>query len=408
MGGKMTELSFSAIGDTSEDIEEITRLVKEFQNTSKTSTQVRHLPWNRAWQSLLMSAIEGKGDDVSQVGSTWAPTLAALDSLRPFSDLEVRSMGGPLVFVPAAWQTVRIEGRGEIWAIPWSVYTFVIFYRRDLLQRAGVEESIAFSTPEAMRETLHALQTAGIHPWTMPTSADYLDLPHIASSWARAYGGDFLTPDGKRPYFNTPHARRGLLDFFELCRFIPTELQAQNYEDCLDGFFRKETTAVVIAGTEAYSDALQSNPLSETIRDHIHVAPLPGVPWIGGDHLVVWKTVRFDPSKEHAALDLIRVLTSVENQIRLARETTILPARLDAYTELEFQPEGMRPVLEKILQTARPHPSARLWRRIESMLADMLSDIARSVMNVGNQPVTEIVEPKLAEYEKRFSLLLSG
>jgi hypothetical protein len=65
-------------------------------------------------------------------------------------------------------------------------------------------------------------------------------------------------------------------------------------------------------------------------------------------------------------------------------------------------------VLEKILQTARPHPPARLWRRIESMLADMLCDIARNVMNFRKQTVAEIVEPKLAEYEKRFLLLLSG
>jgi multiple sugar transport system substrate-binding protein len=404
----MTDLSFSAIGDTNEDIEQITRLVKEFQNTSKTSTQVRHLSWNRAWQTLLMFAIEGKGDDVSQVGSTWAPTLAALDSLRPFSDFEVRSMGGPLVFVPAAWQTVQIEGRGEIWAIPWSIYTFVIFYRRDLLQHAGVEESTAFSTPETMLETMRALQNSGIHPWTIPTSANYLDLPHIVSSWARAYGGDFFAPDGKRPYFNTPHARRGLLEFFELCRLIPIELQEQNYEACLDDFFHKEKTAVLIAGAEAYSEAQQSNALSKSMRDHIGVAAIPGVSWIGGDHLVIWKTVRFDPRKEHAALDLIHSLTSVENQIRLSRETTILPARLDAYAELEFQPDGLRPVLEKILQTARPHPPARLWRRIESMLADMLCDIARTVMNFRNQTVAEIVETKLAEYEKRFLLLLGG
>jgi multiple sugar transport system substrate-binding protein len=404
----MTELSFTAIGDTNEDIEEITRLLKEFQNTSQTSTHVRRLSWNRAWQTLLMSAMEGKGDDVSQVGSTWAPTLAALDGLRPFSDVEVRSMGGPLVFVPAAWQTVRIDGRGEIWAIPWSVYTFVVFYRRDLLQRAGVEESLAFSTPETMRETLHILQNTGMHAWTIPTSANYLDLPHIASSWARAYGGDFFGPDGKRPYFNSPHARQGLLEFFELFRFIPAELQEKNHEACLDEFFRKEKTAVVIAGAEAYSEARQSNNLSENIRDQIRVASVPGVSWMGGDHLVIWKTVRFDPPKENAALDLIRSLTSVENQIRLSRETTILPARLDAYTDLEFQPEGMRPVLEKILQTARPHPPARLWRRIESMLTDMLSDIARNVMNFRKQSVAEIVEPKLAEYEKRFSLILSG
>jgi ABC-type glycerol-3-phosphate transport system substrate-binding protein len=138
------------------------------------------------------------------------------------------------------------------------------------------------------------------------------------------------------------------------------------------------------------------------------VAALPGVSWIGGDHLVIWKTVRFDALKERAALDLIHSLASVENQIRLSRETTILPARLDAYADLEFQPEGMRPVLEKILQTARPHPPARLWRRIESMLADMLCDIARNVINFRKQSVAEIVEPKLAEYEKRFLLLLNG
>jgi multiple sugar transport system substrate-binding protein len=355
-----------------------------------------------------MSAIEGKGDDVSQVGSTWAPTLAALDSLRPFSDSEARSLGGPLVYVPAAWQTTRIEGRGEIWAIPWSVYTFVIFYRRDLLQRVGVEETIAFATPEAMRDTLQSLQNVGIHPWTIPTAANYLDLPHIVSSWVRAYGGDFFGHDGMRPSFNTPHARKGLLEFFELCRLIPAELQEHTYESCLDDFFHKEKIAVVIAGAEAYSDAQQSNTLAENISDQIGVASVPGVSWIGGDHLVVWKTVRFDPAKEKAALNLIRSLTSVENQIRLARETTILPARLDAYVDLEFQPESMRPVLEKILQTARPHPPARLWRRIESMLTDMLSDIARNVINFRKQSVVELVEPKLAEYEKRFSLLLSG
>jgi hypothetical protein len=183
---------------------------------------------------------------------------------------------------------------------------------------------------------------------------------------------------------------------------------SQNYEACLDDFFHKEKTAVLIAGAEAYSEAQQSSALSESIRDHIGVAAIPGVSWIGGDHLVIWKTVRFDPRKEHAALDLIHSLTSVENQIRLSRETTILPARLDAYAELEFQPDGLRPVLEKILQTARPHPPARLWRRIESMLADMLCDIARTVMNFRNQTVAEIVETKLAEYEKRFLLLLGG
>jgi ABC-type glycerol-3-phosphate transport system substrate-binding protein len=286
------------------------------------------------------------------------------------------------------------------------VYTFVVFYRRDLLQRAGVEESTAFSTPKSMRETFEALQNAGISPWTIPTRESYLDLPHIASSWLRAYGGDFFTPDGRSLEFNTPHSRRGLVDFFELYRLIPPSLQGLDYEACLEKFFKQGETAVVIAGAESYSDAMLDNTVPETFRDLIGVAALPGMSWIGGDHLVIWKTVRFDPQKEKAAVELIRSLISVENQIRLFREARILPARLDAYAELEFQPAGMRPVLEKILQTARPHPPARLWRRTESMLVDMLCGTADHVIDVPTSSVAEIVEQKCTEYEKRFSLFL--
>lgn len=402
----MTELNFSAMGDTSQEIEEIIRFLKEFDEKSNTKTRIRRLAWKDAWQRLLTVAIEGKGEDVSQVGSTWAPTLAALDSLRPFSEAEVRSLGGPLIFVPAAWQTVQIEGRGEVWAIPWSVYTFVIFYRRDLLQRAGVEENTAFSTPTSMHETFEALQKAGISPWTIPTRESYLDLPHITSSWLRAYGGDFFAPDGKSLEFNTPHARRGLVDFFQLYRFIPASLQGLDYDTCLEQFFNKGETALVVAGPEAYSDAIINNTLPEPIRDLIGVVALPGVPWIGGDHLVIWKTVRLDHHKERVAVELIDSLISVENQARLFKEARILPSRLDAYTQLEFQPGGMRPVLERILQTARPHPPARLWRRTESMLVDMLWEMARNILDSQSSEVAEIVERQSADYEKRFSLFL--
>jgi multiple sugar transport system substrate-binding protein len=402
----MTELNFSAMGDSSEEIDELIRLLKEFDERSNTKTRVRRLAWKDAWQRLLTIAIEGKGEDISQVGSTWAPTLAALDSLRAFSESEVRSLGGPLIFVPAAWQTVQLEGRGEVWAIPWSVYTFVVFYRRDFLERAGVEASTAFTTPEAMRETFSALQSAGIPPWTISTNQNYLDLPHIASSWLRAYGGDYFGTDGRNPEFNTAHARRGMANFFELYRFISADLRGLDYEASLEEFFKNGKTAVVVAGLEAYGEALTENTLPETMRDLIGVAALPGVSWIGGDHLVLWKTVRFDPQRERAAVDLIRSLTSVENQIRLFREAQILPARLDAYAELEFQPAGMRPVLEKILHTARPHPSARLWRRTESMLVDMLCETASKVMDSQTPNVAEIVERQAADYEKRFSLFL--
>ena len=403
----MTELNFSAIGDENSDVQAFADILEVFQKESGVVTHLSRLPWERAWPSLLMHAIEAKGADISQVGTTWASTLAALDSLRSFGETEIRSLGGPLVFAPAAWQTVRVEGRGEVWAIPWSVYTFVIFYRRDLFKAAGIDETIAFSSPATMLEAFASLQKRDVVPWVITTKSPYLDIPHIASSWARAYGGELISADGKRAMFNTPQARQGLVEFFELYRYIPPRFHGSDYETSFEQFFQGKT-AVLIAGAEAYSEAILTNMMTDEIRDSIGVASVPGISWIGGDHLVIWKTIRTDPEKELAAVELVRTLTSIENQIRIQRETTILPARLEAYSQLEFQPEGMRTILEDILQTARPHPTVRLWHRIESMLVEMLGNITNAVIRFPDQKVKDIVEAKLDEYEKRFTIMIGG
>jgi hypothetical protein len=68
----------------------------------------------------------------------------------------------------------------------------------------------------------------------------------------------------------------------------------------------------------------------------------------------------------------------------------------------------MRAILENILQTARPHPTVRLWHRIESMLVEMLGNIANTVTRFPDENVKELVEAKLDDYEKRFAIMLGG
>jgi hypothetical protein len=63
---------------------------------------------------------------------------------------------------------------------------------------------------------------------------------------------------------------------------------------------------------------------------------------------------------------------------------------------------------EKNLNAQVAHTRLRVWMRIEFMLTDMLHDIASSVMDSPNQEETEIVEAKLTDDEKHFSLFLGG
>jgi multiple sugar transport system substrate-binding protein len=400
------ELNFLTIADAPEDLKPLRSLLASFERDKQIQLSLRRVGWERAWQSLLMDAVEGKGPHVSQIGSTWVATMAMLESLRVFNKNDIAAAGGAAHFLPAAWQSVKFADRPDVWAIPWSVYTFVLYYRCDMLEKAGVDPEFAFGTPTAMRETFVALNKNGFSPWAFPSLHPYADLVHIGSSWARANGGDFMS-NGHEPMFARPEALTGLLEFFELFPFIPLALRGLNVEACTNAFARGDV-AVLIGGVEIGNELMESPYASQEMRENLAVTTLPGVPWIGGDHLVVWKNVLTDTEHEKAALDLVSFLSKKETQVELFNLENILPARADAYDELVFPLETTKPTLEKILQTGRPHPSLRLWRRIEAFLDEMLLDIGKAVLRQPVASPSAIAMQMLNEYEQKLSAVLRG
>jgi len=399
------ELNFLNIADTPEDLQPLRQLLAPFERAAQLQLAFRRVGWDRAWQTLLLDALEGKGPHVSQIGTTWGATMAMMDALRIFTEDEVASMGGEQSFIPSAWRTAKFAARPEVWAIPWTIYTFVLFYRRDLLKRAGVDPETDLASPQAIRESFERLSRKGISPWAFPTLHPYADLVHIASSWARAGGGDFLREDGREPLFAHPEARSGLMDFFELYKYIPSSLRGVTVEACTQAFARGDV-ATLVGGVEVAEELLDSPHASPGIRENLAMATLPGVPWVGGDHLVVWKNVRADPQIEKGAIELVRYLSSLEAQVQYFRLGDLLPARLDAYSQIEFSLDTTAATIQKILETGRPHPPVRLWRRIEAFLDEMLLDIGSAILRQPTQPASTIAERMLDEYEEKLSAIL--
>src|SRR5512134_658568 len=323
------ELNFLTIADTPEDLQPLRMLLGTLEREMQLRISLRRVSWEPAWQALLMDAVEGKGPHVSQIGSTWVATMAMLDALRVFNADDVSAVGGAPCFLPAAWNSVKLANRPEVWAIPWSVYTFVLYYRRDMLAKADIDPATAFANTAAMRETFAKLSKQGIAPWAFPSLHPYPDLVHIASSWARANNSDFLSENGREPLFAQPEASAGLMDFFELFPFIPLALRGLNVDACMQAFARGDV-ATFIGGVETGNDLMESPYASQEMRENVAVTTIPGVPWIGGDHLVVWKNVLADAGREKAALDLVKYLSQRETQIQLFNLENVLPARADA------------------------------------------------------------------------------
>ncbi|MCI0396605.1 MAG: extracellular solute-binding protein [Chloroflexi bacterium] len=403
----MNEIEFSVIADLPDDILTLTRLLQAFEQQGHAQVKLTRMSWDEAWSKLFSVAIYGQGPHISQIGSTWGSSLSAMRALRPFTPPELAAIGAPDAFMPPAWQSATLPGYSQVWTIPWTAYTFVICYRRDLLEQAGVGERTAFATAADMAQTLHALQTAGVEvPWIIPTAAPYPDLIHIIASWVWGAGGDFISHDGKQVLFNSHQSLAGLKSFFQLYRFLPSSIPELNAEQAIT-LFAQGKAAVLIAGAEVpYGLAQAANGHTE-VRTQLGVAPPPGVPWIGGDNLVIWNHVH-EYQLERTCLDLVKFLTSLEFQTTYLAEELALPVRLEALSPSSFRPDSLASTIAHVMRTGRAHHAVSLWTRIEHRLGRALNQIATEIVTDSSADLDNLLQEHLEPLAHQLNRVLTG
>src|ERR1051325_5370592 len=144
-------------------------LLAEFESRHGIHVRLIPLSYANALSEVVKYALYGHGPDVSAVGSTWLSNLISMNALRPFTEPELDRLGGPSVFIPALWRCGQAADASQVWAIPWLADTRLIYYRRDWLREAGLDEAAAFESPADLAQTLERLQTQVTLPWVIPT-----------------------------------------------------------------------------------------------------------------------------------------------------------------------------------------------------------------------------------------------
>jgi multiple sugar transport system substrate-binding protein len=399
----MREIEFSIFDVTYQHL--LRPLIDKFQTQFYTQVQLRTIPWGAAWPTLLEFALQGKGPAVSVIGSTWSSSLIAMEALRPFSRVEITGLGGTDSFFPPVWQSTMLMNDPQIWSVPLSAYAFVLLYRRDLLDRASLDEHTAFANADAIIATLDRLQQVGIRrPWIIPTVVPYVDRVHICASWIWGAGGDIVDSSGRKILANWPEALAGLERFFSLYRFLYHPVDNLDYEDALSLFAQGEA-AVAIAGVDDTAGLLRARQSPE-VCSNLGVAPLPGVPWIGGENMVIWKHAQGYLDQERSALQLVKYLSSKEVQVRY-NQPTLMPVRSDAMAEIPVENELLKAAIRHTFQNGRPHRTMRLWSRIERQLGQTLDEISAELLADPAAKVGDILQKHLDPLAKRLTLLLN-
>lgn len=378
----MVDIEFSIIGEA---LPTLLQILREFEQERGIHVNLRIQTWETAWHELLMWGLYGQGPDVSQVGSTWATSLMGMNAVRPFLENDVRMVGGPYSFLPQCWLSAQDPGGYAISSLPWTSYTFVLAYRRDSLEQAGVNPQSAFLSSESLLETARALQKSGVQrPWITPVDPNYIDTLHFIASWVWASGGDFISPDGRHVAFNRPVTIEAMTRYFELLRFSDGLSLPLGEDAALDYFLRGEAAMTIVGSGIAYS-WLRNNIVSSDFAKNIAFAPVPGTPWIGGDNLVIWKNARMTSERERAALELVTYLIQPAIQERYANgEDVGLPTRLASLGALPLPQHSLTRAISHSLRTGRSYTPVRVWSKVELQLARVLGEIATLIVKGGD------------------------
>lgn len=400
----MTTIEFTAIPDLDADYELQLELLATFQKQTGIEVKLARMDWSDAWQKLINISTQGQGADISHVGSTWVSSLVSMNALRPIPSHVIARIGSEESFVHSTWQSAMMEEDRRPWAVPLSVYTYAVAYRRDLLSQAGLDGATAFATPSALEQTVSRLEElhCAEHAWLMPyVPFPLTDFVHMAASWIWSSGGHLIDNRGKRVLFDTPATLAGLKSYFRLLRRL-SKVEYLDTDQCMEMLMEGKAAAVLTDARGIFTAIQQDTPEARNIG----AASLLSIPWSGGGNLVIWRHTYGFPDRLEAAFKLAEFLTRKSTMLEVGRRACILPARVDALDELIPTDHALRPVMIQLVSSARTYRSIPLWRRIENQFGQELSVVAKALFENEDADLDSLLSETMGMLTHRLNLTL--
>jgi multiple sugar transport system substrate-binding protein len=339
--------------------EVIAQLLPDFERRNPgIRVEVQQVPWTAAHEKLLTAFAAGALPDLCQLGNTWVPELAALNAL---ADLDSRVSASKVVdpkdYFPGIWDTNIVDGR--LRGVPWYVDTRVLFYRSDLLRKAGFDKP-----PRSWEEWERALaavkKVAGPYAILLPLNEFE---PLLALGLQQQE--QLLSEDGSFARFSGPGFRRALEFYARMFRegWAPAMSDAaisNVYSEFGRGYF-----SFYMSGPWNIEEFKRRLPAARQ-RDWM-TAPLPGpngpgASTAGGSSLVIFRSSRH----AQAAWRLIEYLAEPAVQVRFHALSGNLPPRRTPWRDEQLAGDIYAKAFLDQLERARPAPKVPEWERIVS------------------------------------------
>jgi multiple sugar transport system substrate-binding protein len=413
---KGTTVRLWVMNNGPQPVKDTQRIVRPFEQQTGVKVKVELVGWEVQFDRIRNAAVSGNGPDVTQAGTTQVPFFAALNG---FADLagRVKDIGGKAAYAPGIWQTTQLAGRDGTFAVPWFTEARTIYYRKDVLRKAGVDPASAFKDWNAFEQTLQAIKdkvpTIGgkpIQPFGSPGKKAF-DLVHHVMPFVWDAGGAELSADDKKSTIDSPQAEQGV-------NFVASLIQKGLYDKSMlerDGTqvenqFKGGRLAVWIGGPWVLSSVTRKDDTNwvKAARDNVGVAPMPAGPsgkgftFVGGSNLMMFKNTKH-PNEAWA---LMKYLSGDSVQTDYANLMGMFPARLAPQKQVGATDPDHRAFFSAI-QQGRTYAPIPQWAQIENAYKNRLGAILDSAAGQGKPFTASSLQAQLHDAAQEADSLLA-
>lgn len=350
-------------------------LKKTFEDDHPGSTlTIEQQEWDGLVEKLTTSlSSESETPDVVEIGNTQAPTFTSAGAFADLTD-DLGDLGGDDL-LPGFVDGATVDG--ATYAVPYYAGSKYIFYRKDLLEEAGLEVP---TTLEEFVQTAVALKEAN------PKPANFSGFWFPGQDWRNgaafvwAAGGDLATEDGGEwtPALSSPESVAGLemaQELFEKASGAPKD---GNEADPWTPFCAGEVGMMSTPGWVKGLIEAEDTGCPDTFAKQMGVFALPGADGspapvlLGGSDIAI---AAKSPNQD-LAQDAVALMLSDDYQTILA-EAGLTPAK-ESLASLLGDDDYAAATIEAA-SNAKLTPAAPGWANVEGsrVLEDLFSAIAQ-------------------------------
>ncbi len=394
--GNKTTLRIWAMG---REGEVLSQLMPAFEKENPDiHVEVQQIPWTAAHEKLLTSYVGESTPDIAMLGNTWVPEFVALNSLAPLDSFATQSKEVRRDdFFPGIWKT-NVVG-GKTYGIPWYVDTRLIFYRTDLLAKAGYKTfPTTWADWIAAMKKIKSQMSPNQFPILMPTN----EWPQPVG-FALEVGSPILRDGGRYGAFEQPAFRKAFDFYLSFYRQGLASPVSSSQVSNLFQEFERGNIAMYISGPWYIGEF--KTRLDSSMKNLWSTAAMPGlngpgVSMAGGSSLALFSASRH----KREAWRVMEYLSRPAIELEFYKLTGDLPPRMTAWKDTALMNNKYAKAFRDQLERVVPLPQVPEWEEIATTIFEHGEQAIRKAKTV-DQTLASLDQDVNTMLEKRRYLL---